>query len=72
MRVAWVKTWSFLLKKFQKFSNFSLNFLFQAHFDVVKILIEHGADVNASNAEGDTVLHFAISGGKLSMLFIFS
>lgn len=57
--------------KDQKFSNVSkrttrsLNFAFSGHLQVVDLLIENNADVNAKNNNQDTPLHMAASGGKL-------
>lgn len=34
-------------------------------FDIAKILIDNGADVNAKNNDEDRAIHFATSSGKL-------
>lgn len=36
----------------------------QGHFTVVKLLLQHGAQVNASDKDGDTCLHYAAFGNQ--------
>ncbi len=38
----------------------------QQQDDVVKLLLDHGANINLQNAEGNTPLHLAARNGKLS------
>ncbi|CAK9253192.1 unnamed protein product, partial [Sphagnum jensenii] len=40
----------------------------KGHLDVVKYLVEKGADVKAANKYGYTPLHWAASSGKLDIV----
>jgi ankyrin repeat protein len=36
------------------------NSVSRGHFEAVKFLVERGADLNATNSEGETALHLAV------------
>ena len=38
------------------------------HFDVVRLLLRHGADINAVTNDGETAFHLAAGGGHLDVI----
>jgi len=41
---------------------------FRSNGEAMRILLEHGADVNLKNSIGETVLHYAVASGKISLV----
>lgn len=48
-----------------KYTKHKANFIFLGHNDIVRILIDNGADVNVTNRKSETALLWAAMTGKI-------